>query len=337
MKLGWIGAVPNGNRFIPPPSSDWFVTSPQGAFSALYPDEPSALIEIRNPDFELCAEMDALLYLSGTFSDPLMLEVIDDIPCKVLFYHEGGEHDFLRWPPHAVLNNYKLAKKSDLILVWDTRALGLHQLYTDTPVLWWPLPYPIEYMDRALDIASTFASEILVSYSPVRWCKSPRNAVLGCLLAQYFMDNLDFYSARVFSGIRDEDDSFAEERVFLDELDCNDVAVIPRVSPKEYLSLINMASMVINLDYRRASGRITLECALTRTPVIATDQQPFAFQIYNGIRLHDIFDVTSMIDTGKMISEGRWHSEWLDLAQERAQHYSYTNKARVLQEAVKRL
>lgn len=333
MKLGWISKQPAGNNtYVSPASDDWFETSPQGMFSMLYPDEPSALIDIENPDLDLCAEMDALLFVSGTHSDSLMLEVIDDLPCKILAYHEGGEQDFLTWIPEAVLANRKVMDKSDLVLVWDTRALGLHKLYTKTPVLWWPLPYPIEYMDKAL-LASSHTNDILVSYPPYRSCNTQRNSILGCALAQSFIDNLVFNTAGVFSNTSNSEE-LKLEREFLDNLGCYEIGVIPRISSAEFLATISEALLVINLDYRRASGRITLECALTRTPVIASDQQPFAYQLYNGIRLHDSFDVSSMIDTGIMVDDGRWHKEWLDLACERAQHYSYTKKAKELEEAV---
>lgn len=333
MKLGWIGTQPQKNVLKSKPGPDWFATSPQGMFHMLYPDKDSALIDIENPDYELCAKMDAIFYWSGTHTDHLMLKVIDKIPCKVLTCHEGGEHDFLRWPLDIVLINRQVIDKSDLLLVWDTRALGLHELYTETPVLWWPLPYPIEYIDRALAVKPDDIYNILVAYGPSVGVRSPRNSIAGCLLAERIINSCrDYNAAGVFSGgYCEADDNF------LYKIGCNAVEAIPYVDPKRFLSMINYADLVINLDTRRASGRITLECALTKTPVIATDQQPFAHQLYSGIKLHDSYDINSMINTGVSIHNGGWLDEWLDLAYERAQHYSYTNKAKVLEEAVLRL
>lgn len=334
MKLGYIGhgKIKSGYKKSP---DNWFSTSPQGTFHMLYPDEPSAIINLKNPDYDLCAEMDAVLYMSGTHNDPDMIKVIDKIPCKVLSYHEGGEHDFLTWTFDEVLRNREIMNRSDLVLVWDTRALGVHYLYTKTKILWWPLPYPVEYLDRVADIPPFTIREVLVAYAPYMWQNSPRNSILSCMLAQYFVDRLGYKNAGVFTCIRD--DKIKHDREFLDKMNCYDVGVIPFVPPGAFLSMIKNAKVVINLDYRRASGRITLECALMRTPVIATDQQPFAYQIYNGIKLHDMFDVESMITTGVLIKEGMWHKEWIDLAYERAQHYSLTNKARVLEKAVMKL
>ncbi len=336
MKLGWIGHGKLKSKYKPAVSENWFSTSPQGTFHMLYPDELSAIINLKDPDYDLCAEMDAILYMSGTHNDPFMIDVIDKIPCKVLSYHEGGEQDFLTWTLDEVLINREIMDKSDLVLVWDTRALGLHRLYTTTKVLWWPLPYPVEYFYNAIArVGFVPGYDILIAYAPYMWQSSTRNSIAGCMLAQNLIDNDLFSTAGVFSGARDDNINY--DKSFLEQMGLNKVDVIPFVPPDEFLAMISKAKMVINLDYRRASGRITLECALTRTPVIATGQQPFAYQIYNGIKLHDHYDINSMIETATMISKGNWPQEWLDLAYERAQHYSMANKARALEEAVMQL
>lgn len=336
MKLGWIGNVKENKMH--PHRLGGFSTSPQGMYTRLYPDEDSAVIRMDEPDYDLLASMDAVLYMSGSQGDSSMLKIIDKIPCKVLTYHEGGEHDFLRWKLDAVLANHEVIAKSDLILVWDTRTLGLHKLYTSTPFLWWPLPYPAEQIDEILAKETDVPEyDIVVAYGPSRSQGNTRNGIAGCILAQYLLDNIPFYkNAGTFSCAREERERLKDVE-FLKELECSDVYPIPFVPATKFLAILSKAKLVINLDQRRASGRVSLECAYVRTPVIATYQQPFVFQVYNGIRIHDMFDIDSMIDTATLVAEGRWHDAWFDLAYERAQHFSYANKARVLEEAVARL
>lgn len=310
---------------------------------AFYPDRAYATINYRDPDFSLFEKLDAVLYVSGVGMDSRVVDYWADIPCIKLVNPDGGYRWFTFWNIECIRHLKKIMDAADLIILPDERReyLETFSLFTETPLLPWLFPYPVE---STLPLSRQDNSEfpvhsILIPYGPYQSQNSERNVELSALVAQKIIDEsehlLDFaiFDAHIVSDV---DANVARDEQFLWDLGCRDFALYPPVMPDEFIRRLTQCEFVLNLDWSPAIGRVAADCALCRIPYIGTDVSNFGHYIYGDIYTQDPFDVAAAVHAARDIAEGKWTKTMLDVAYNRALSLNIADRAAALEEGVRR-
>jgi len=342
MKLGflWYGA----NKWYDPPRVP---TDPANShigalLPLLYPDDGYATINAIKPDFALFEKLDAAFYVSGTDIDNHVAEYFADVPCSRLMNPDGGYRWYSFWSTGCVYRLTQLMDLSDLVILPDHRRVysSVFELLTRSKLFLWRFPYPVQGVLTLLANASNAQRyDIIVPYGPFAAQGTRRNSYFSARIAQEIIDKVDGFNNFLVIDVHTKGDKakLANDAILLNHIGCKDFTLVSGVTPTEFIGLVARAKLVLNLDWSPAIGRIAADCALAKTPLIATSYGNFTNYIYGDIYTQEPFDVVSPIHIAKDIVEGKWRREWFDLAYERALTLNIPDSARKLKEAVAQL
>lgn len=335
MKIGFADLFAS-NRYIKP-DEDYPALSTTMAYtmSHLFPGEASAFLSLYDFDFDMCNQMDILVYLSSIAQDKLFIDIVDKVDIPVLVHLEGGQENISRWSYPDVVLALDIMDKGDIVICMDTRALEFVQSLTTTKVVWWTLPYPVKAVLEETGCVGDGAGEydIVVPYGVGRGAHELRAGYISTVVAERIIQTVPgFHTAAIMNWTRHDDtEALDSAKEMARRLGCTSVDMFSSVPFPHFIKMLSKAKLGLALDRRRSAGRFALDCAVLRKPCILSNQPANGYQIYNGIRLHDPFDVDACLDTARLVADGRWKQGWLDLAYQRAESLDLEHKAKELE------
>ncbi len=303
------------------------------SLSQLFPDESFYIVDINDPDFDMMENIDLIFHLSDCRTDKIVEDYIDDLPCKLLTSMPMSHMQLSGSSWADIIRAKRILDVSDFVISTDHEHLDALRLFTDTPVFWWPLPYPIETTLAALKTNDMPEYDIVIPYGPLQSVNSQRNGYVAPLIGNKIIGNVEGYNSMGILNWTDKTSPLnAETEDMLRKLGCNNFVLIPRMSSVDIVRIIAKAKMMLFLDYTRVSGKFAIEAAIAKTPLVFGDTIPFARYIYGTIGQQNPFDVEAAIGAAKIIQCGRWEQSWLDKAYDCAMDFSIENSARILAE-----
>ena len=307
-------------------------------YSQLFPNDDFAYVSPDNLDLEMVNRLDAIIYYLGV-SDGRFLGFVDRLQCPVLAMLVGtnGYYDSLTHLAFGGINRtVEVLNKCDLVVGVDQWGMGIFPLYTKTPVVYMPIPMPIEYAQQVASESAVGEYDIVIPYGPYISQIRERNGILACLIAQRIIDEIPYYrNMAVFNLTNQQSDMDATEE-FMRDLGCKDFVLFPYVSYGEFIKVLAGAKLGLDLDICRGTGKFAVDCAILRKPAILSSTLSYAVAIYRrtGALVHPL-DVNAVMGKALFISQGLWPSSWRQTAYVAAQEYSISKAAERLEEAVK--
>lgn len=177
-------------------------------------------------------------------------------------------------------------------------------------------------------------TDVLVLYGPSKSETTWRNGYTSVLLAEKMIAEIPEFKTIGLCSHSNDQNYINQYREILDILGCCNCQLIDRLSFDNFIRLLSKTKVVIDLDMSYGAGKIAVECAVLRKPIIVSNCVTSANDIYGDMRIHHPLNIDSMMDTARFIADGYWGQSWLDIAYERAQKYSIENLALLLEKAV---
>lgn len=293
----------------------------------LWPDELAACCDFREPNLEILDAMDVWFCPLDIGAIPYLSDIIPEMSSKVIIQLEGGLCDITRWSPEDTAAAIHVMDISDLIVCMDSRAVSLLASMTRAKVIYWPLPYQVR---KALDIIENTEDgeqyDIIVPYGPVCYSRHMRNVLASAIAAREICKAYNWYNTVLMFDQSDD------ARWFLESIGCGHFTVAYRKPPKEYMEILTRSKLVVNMDRRRAAGVMAIECALSKTLAVFTDQCPYAYEIYDERSLCDPFDINRAVQ----IAGRGWETpEGWRRAYNKALEFALEPKRNALEKALK--
>ncbi len=335
MKIGVLVSKPNREYPLGTVCNDIYSidTVWHNQLSQLFPGEPFYVFNIYEPDFDMMKKVDLVFCTADCISDKAMGRYIKNIPCKVATHIRGGYEQLSRLSWEDLAREKEILDASDFVISMDYEYLDVLRLYTDTPVFWWPLPYPVEQMLAVLENNDVPEYDIVIPYSPYQSVNTNRNGYIAAMIGNKIIDNVPGYNNMgIFGWTPTKDRQLEQAGGVARSLGCDHFEMLPFTSGIDVIKIIAKAKMVLFLDYTRAAGRWAIETAITKTPLVFSDTIPFARYIYGNIGVQNPFDVEAAISAARKIQDNKWEQSWLDKAYNRATDFSIENSARILKE-----
>jgi len=342
MILGFLGYGEDSffhsgtNKWIEPNANDRFpnigVWGPNSnaVYRRLYPNDPFVMLVTKDPNLEFANRCDFIIFQSSTGQDPLFLEHCDKIEVPIIHWQHGGYENMVQLSYGAVLRNKQCMDKCDLVVTTDHRYVSLYKTWTKTPVIYCPLPYPVNYALKTLSKSVDIEYDLFIPYGINMTYNNRRNGYVMSAVADKIITNVESFNncLMIDSGNTDKSCDFLQQMGF------QNITIIDRKKYSEYLLSLSRCRVIINLDRHMACGKVAIDAALARKPVIMSNRIPYAQYIYSGIKLQDPFDVDAALATAELIQRGGWEQSWIDMAFNRAQDFSMENVGKILEEAV---
>lgn len=305
----------------------------------LYPNQVCAFVSPYSPDMDICQKLDVIVYYTGG-PDSVFFTVMESIPCKIITAMVGANASYGSITGGSIDNillRKRIFDKSDFVMVWDQGAVDLLALYTQTPIICFPLPMPIELALEAVKEPNTAPQfDIVIPYGPYISQIRRRNGIVSALLAQRMVDKFGFNRFAIFnntSKIVEVEQSYK----FLRDLGCRDFELFSRTAYSKFIKILAKSRIGLDLDMCRGVGKFAIDCAVLRKPAILSNTLSYAQDIYKGQEsiLCDPLDVKKVMRLAASVANGDWANETLELVYNRAvDKYNLVNAARVLEEAI---
>lgn len=341
MKLGIIYGTDNG---ILEPGHDWRTGYNQhpntlALFPKFYPDEIFAYVSPYNVDFNLCSQMDALVYYSG-LPDRQFVKFIDKIPCKVIVMLTCGYMTLTRTTMDDLLFTKQILDKADFVLGYDKYFESVVSLFTDTPIIVLKLPMPLDYLEQVNNgtLPDIFDNDgqydIIIPYGPYECETRGRNGYITALVGQRIIDTVDgFRNMAIFNMIRDNEIA-SKSDALLKSIGCRDYELIQVLPYGKFVNLMSRCKLALSLDMTSCAGKIAIDCAVLRKPGIFSNMLFYPRELYYDVpfALVDPLDVDGVVERAAILSQ--WTSIHFERAYQRAMEYSIESSARELERKV---
>lgn len=298
----------------------------------LWMDEPAASCDIVNPDMDLLNSMEALFCSLDKPIIPYLVDLMPRLSSKVIINLEGGLEEITKWCIEDVESATSVMDMSDLVTCVDSRAISLLRSLTSTKVIFWPLPYQVNLALELLnDPEDVDQYDILIPFGLTDHPSRMRNTLSSVIVAREACKRFDdFNTVAIFEKTDEETQS--NVRKFLGGLGCNHFTVIPYVDPETYIKMVAKCKLVVNMDRRRAAGKVAVECALAKKVAVLTNQSPYVYDLYGPQLSCDPFDIDRAVE----LAAGIWHTEGCqELLYNKALEFAMEPKRRALEEALK--
>lgn len=308
----------------------------------LYPSEVSGSINVKDPDFELMKEFDALFYIGCMEWNKYMVEYINDIPCQLLTYPDGTPEWPLRFRLAEFEDMLKVTQASDLVIVPDIRKeyINMTKIFAGSKVASWLFPMPVDAIINNSESGNGMESfDIIVPYGPFLAQNQNRGGYQAAVVAQKLVDQYScFRNFAVLNFVSPSHSQFdkicSDSERILCRLGCKDFKLLSFVEWEDVLCLYKNTKLVLNLNWSPAVGRIAAECALLKTPYIGTDTTNYGYYIYGDICTVRRFDIDAVVELAGLVDKNQWPKGWLDKAYNKALTLSLSNSASALEELV---
>lgn len=306
-------------------------------FSQMYPDDIYAMLNPKKIDFDICEKLDAVIYIMGV-PDEEFASVAKYLPCKTIALEAFGYEHFITYYFLSALKRKRVMDACDYVMVTAPRAVSMVREWTDTPIIEGRFPTAIGQLPEILaevDLNSVPQYDILVLYGPTQSDIYRRNGYTSILLAEKMVAEIPEFQTIGLCSHTKNLSSISWYQDALKTFGCPNCQLIKRLPYREFLPIISKAKIIIDLDMCLGAGKLVVECAALRKPIIASDYITAAFDIYKDLRVHFPIDIDAMMQTARMVANNKWPQSWFDIAYERAQQYSIENVAKKLESDVK--
>lgn len=336
MKLGYCFASKD-NRILQPgdPFRKNFRSHTSVTTTQLYPNEICSRINLDDPDINICDAMDAIYCVVTSSSVDKVFSLKKKTKAKIIISMEAGEEDYTNTTIEYFIKFKRLFDAVDLILCMDRRAESLMYCMTDTKVIYWGLPYNTKV---ALDFISSFGDknyeyDVFIPYGPFATQRNKRNGYVNCVIANELKKQSSNFKVAILDGVAGHRKYEALERsaLFYDFMGFN-FDIYPHLPYENFLRLVYHSKMIINLDKRRAAGKVAIEAGLCKTPAITSLECPFANHIFD--QHCDAFNVAEAIGMANMIEQGYYRKDWIANSYLRSLEYDVSRKAEILDNAL---
>jgi hypothetical protein len=299
----------------------------------MWPEEIYAILEVDNPDIEICKQLDVVFQIMSYGTVKSFIELRPLIPCKVFVHLHDGIEYLLCGSRDSLVDFKQALDLADAILITDQRMLDAVQLYTTTPVFYYRHNHDIEYIDKVIK-ESTYNEfyDIVLPYGLIDSDRTHyRNTYFTTLAANEIIKQIPYFNNIV--SLR----NWVDEGTYkwVEKFKISNITIKPDLEVINYLGIIKNTKVMIYLDRVMTVGRVLLDAAIAKKPVITSDCIPIAHEIYGDMITHDPLDVNAMLNTARLIADGGWKQEWLDLAYERAWSHSLKNSAKDFEDILK--
>ncbi len=286
-----IGIISTVNNELIPSGKEWrfqYSGSHHGkTFPQLYPDEDCYYINVKEPDFDMIGKCDLIYYQSGTVPNKFMVKIIDDIKSPIVCYLEGGLTDIMQSNLTDLLDFSYIMDRSKIIAFGDEQTIANLQPLTTTPVVFFPLPYPVhlvEPLKKEFETLGYFKQyDILIPYGFSITHGTTRNGISTLFVCKEFVKSHDLSVAIIEHRGPDGFKAVAQKYGFPDNF-----TPMTQQDDTRYLELNYRCKFVLSLNYRMVSGRSAIDSAIFDKPYLGSSLVPDVKYLYGGI---DVFDI----------------------------------------------
>lgn len=275
-----------------PIRSRYIGSSHAHTYMQLYPSEFAYLIDYKNPNKEFIDKSDIVFYHSGTYEDKEFRKIVGGINKPIVMYLEGGIDDIVRLQLEDVFDIKYISSFAKCVMVGHKNHVSLLQNFVDTEVVFSPLPYPIDQVGELLwQFSFALVPEIydvVIPYGVTASENTKRNSYMSLFTAENFIDH--GYSSCILDTNTDRCG------LFLDKYKLRTKSLHFR-SVFGHLELISRCKVVLNLDYRKVSGRNAIDSAMCNKIYIGSKDTPNVDYLYGGCDVFDQASINSAVDS----------------------------------------